>query len=61
MNDPKEKLRSGVPANEIENQSKPIQEDDPAKGESEAKGTSGGEHKTGVAGRPPAGKRNSGR
>ena len=30
--------------------------DDPAEGEKKAKGTGGGEHKTGVAGRRPVGK-----
>jgi hypothetical protein len=60
-NSPKEQLRRGVPADEIENQSKPIEVDDPAEGESKAQGTSGGEHKTGVAGQRPPGKGNLGR
>jgi hypothetical protein len=54
--DPKEQLRSGKPADEIEDQSKPVDEKDPAKGESKAQGTGGGQHKTGVAGRTPVGK-----
>lgn len=61
MNDPKEELRRGVPADKIENQSKPVEVDDPAEGEAKAKGTSGGEHKTGVAGERPPGKGNLGR
>jgi len=57
-NSPKEKLRSGVPADEIENQSTPVEVDDPAEGERKAKGTGGGEHKTGVTGDRPPGKGN---
>jgi len=55
VNASKEQLRKGA-AGEIENQNKPIQENDPFKGETEAEGTSGGENKTGIAGRPPAAK-----
>jgi hypothetical protein len=56
MTNPKEQLRRGEPADEIENQSKPVKQDDPAEGEKQAKGTRGGTHKTGVAGRRPVGK-----
>jgi hypothetical protein len=61
MTNAKEELRSGKPADEIEDQSKPVREDDPAKGEEQATGTRGGEHHTGVKGRRPPGKGNAGR
>ena len=56
MTKAKEELRSGKPVDEIEDQSKPLREDEPAEGEKKAKGTSGGEHQTGVKGRRPVGK-----
>jgi hypothetical protein len=54
--DPKEKLRRGTPPDEVENQSQPVREDEPEQGEKKSTGTSGGQHKTGVAGRRPVGK-----
>jgi hypothetical protein len=56
MTKAKESLRKGTPPADIEDQSKPVREDDPAEGEAKAQGTNGGEHKTGVAGRRPVGK-----
>ena len=56
MNDSKEQLRRGTPPAQIDAQSKPVKEDDPAEGEEKSTGTSGGKHKTGVAGRRPVGK-----
>jgi hypothetical protein len=56
MTNAKEELRKGKPADEIEDQSKPVKQDDPAEGEKQATGTSGGEHQTGVKGQRPTGK-----
>jgi hypothetical protein len=60
MTNGKEQLRSGKPADEIEEQSKPVKVDDPAEGEELATGTRGGEHKTGIKGERPTGKGNLG-
>jgi hypothetical protein len=56
MTNAKEKLRRGTPPDAIEDQSKPVREDELEEGEKKSTGTSGGEHKTGVAGRRPVGK-----
>jgi hypothetical protein len=56
MTNAKEELRRGTPPDEIEDQSKPVKEDDPIEGEKKAKGTGGGKHKTGVSGQRPVGK-----
>ena len=52
----KEELRRGKPAPEIQDQSKPVREDEPQEAEKEATGTHGGPPHTGVAGRRPVGK-----
>ena len=60
MTNAREKLRRGKPAEEIEDQSQPVREDDPERGEQLAEGTGGGAHKTGANERPPPGKGNLG-
>ena len=52
----KEELRRGKPAPAVEDQSKPVREDDPEKAEAKTTGTHGGEPHTGVRGRRPVGK-----
>jgi hypothetical protein len=61
MADAQEELRRGKPAPAIADQSKPHRVDDPAEGEQKAKGTHGGQHKTGNKGPAPTGKGNLGR
>ena len=57
----KEELRRGKPAEDIEQQSKPVKEEIPGELQEQASGTHGGEPGTGVRGRPPTGKGNLGR
>ena len=56
MTSGKEELRRGKPAPAIEDQSKPVREDDPEKAEEKTTGTHGGEPHTGVRGRRLVGK-----